>query len=449
MQHSTSEQRQDEHLLEHRVVRKRFNIEAQRIRGRLQDIRFLDDVFAASLILGHTLFNMTPRHFYGYVMPRVFISYRRDDTKKDAGRIYDHLTLQLGRDNVFKDVDAIPVGTDFRDVLKHSIEQCDVMLVLIGAKWLEVDASSGYRRIDNVDDFVRFEVIYGLSLAHIKVIPVLVENATMPSVDILPAPIQPLVYLNAAVVRDDPDFTRDIGRLLSELKGIPTYLRDPSQSKKQPCWISFVRFVGISMVIVGLIIGLLIVGIAVANRFYGVSPRADTSPLTPVPSPIPEIVDNTATAIVLPTASPTQLATVIASRPTSHDEARSMTSIWSIIDFNDVQSPASQIYNVNLPVDTYVINFSWCADSVSQLAEITQPLSVSFFLNGVELNESQVLETDVVACRVWDTVLSGIQADVSTFFEIRYFLRQQIFDGNASYAPGEYIHSILIFGTAQ
>jgi hypothetical protein len=44
----------------------------------------------------------------------IFISYRRDDSVDITGRIYDRLVQHFSRDTVFKDVDSIPLGIDFR-----------------------------------------------------------------------------------------------------------------------------------------------------------------------------------------------------------------------------------------------------------------------------------------------------------------------------------------------
>jgi hypothetical protein len=44
----------------------------------------------------------------------IFISYRRDDSADVAGRIYDRLVDSFGEDLVFKDVDNIPFGMDFK-----------------------------------------------------------------------------------------------------------------------------------------------------------------------------------------------------------------------------------------------------------------------------------------------------------------------------------------------
>ena len=44
---------------------------------------------------------------------RIFICYRRQDTRHLAGRMRDSLTAHFGEDDVFMDVDAIEPGVDF------------------------------------------------------------------------------------------------------------------------------------------------------------------------------------------------------------------------------------------------------------------------------------------------------------------------------------------------
>lgn len=50
-------------------------------------------------------------------MSKILISYRREDSAHVTGRIYDRLVQQFGRTAVFKDVDSIPLGIDFRTYL--------------------------------------------------------------------------------------------------------------------------------------------------------------------------------------------------------------------------------------------------------------------------------------------------------------------------------------------
>jgi len=150
-------------------------------------------------------------------MTKIFISYRRADSRKDAGRIYDRLVESFGKDNVFKDVDSIPMGMDFRGVLREAVAQCDVQLVIIGKVWLSVADEHGQRRLDNPGDFVRIEVETALQRDSCTVIPVLVDNAAMPAADDLPLDLRELAFKNATVVRDDPDFHTDVTRIIRSL----------------------------------------------------------------------------------------------------------------------------------------------------------------------------------------------------------------------------------------
>jgi hypothetical protein len=148
-------------------------------------------------------------------MKEVFISYRHSDTSGVAGRIFDHLKAQFGEDRLFKDIDSIPMGRDFRTVIFEAVAECKVLLALIGDDWLGADAA-GRRRIDDANDYVRLEIEAALSRG-IPVIPVLVENATMPKESELPVEIQNLAFRNATRVRHDPDFRPDIERLNRQL----------------------------------------------------------------------------------------------------------------------------------------------------------------------------------------------------------------------------------------
>lgn len=159
-------------------------------------------------------------------MPRIFISYRRIDSHIITGRIHDWLVFSFGDKNIFKDVDDIPPGMDFRVVLWNALDKCDAVLVVIGKDWLDVRDPQGRRRIDLPDDFVRMEIEAALSRDDVLVIPVLVDGAVMPTVDELPLKLRPLAYRHAVIIRHDPDFQRDMARLIEQLSRI--------RAKKQP-----------------------------------------------------------------------------------------------------------------------------------------------------------------------------------------------------------------------
>ena len=147
---------------------------------------------------------------------KIFVSYRRSDSADIAGRIYDRLVQAFDKSSIFKDVDSIPAGLDFRDVLDDALRKCDVFLAIIGVQWLEARNADGRRRIDDPRDFVRIEVESALERG-IPVIPVLVQGTSMPSASVLPLGIRDLAYRNALPVRPDPDFHTDMDRLIRKL----------------------------------------------------------------------------------------------------------------------------------------------------------------------------------------------------------------------------------------
>lgn len=151
-------------------------------------------------------------------MPRIFISYRRSDTPVITGRLHDYLIATFGEDNVFKDVDSIPAGADFRAELNRAVGSSDVLLVMIGPKWLADNDGSGKPRLFDPDDFVRIEAEHALTRRDILVIPVLAQNAPMPSAQDLPESLQELAYRNATILRDDPDFRRDASKLIERIQ---------------------------------------------------------------------------------------------------------------------------------------------------------------------------------------------------------------------------------------
>jgi uncharacterized membrane protein YeaQ/YmgE (transglycosylase-associated protein family) len=128
--------------------------------------------------------------------PGVFISYRRQDTQHLAGRLYDRLRDHFGKERVFMDVDSIEPGLDFGEVIDKAVRSSGVMLVLIGEKWLTSTDKQGRRRLDNPDDYVRLELEATLN-RQVRVIPVLVEGATMPSSQELPASLASFSRRNA------------------------------------------------------------------------------------------------------------------------------------------------------------------------------------------------------------------------------------------------------------
>jgi formylglycine-generating enzyme required for sulfatase activity len=148
---------------------------------------------------------------------KVFISYRRDDSAGQAGRVHDRLAQEFGRDLLFMDVDAIPLGADFIKVLREEVAQCDVLLAIIGPNWLNVRDEEGNRRLDNENDFVRNEIATALQ-RDIPVIPILLDGAKIPRPEQLPKDLVALTARNGLDVRH-ASFHIDIDKLISGLRG--------------------------------------------------------------------------------------------------------------------------------------------------------------------------------------------------------------------------------------
>jgi hypothetical protein len=107
------------------------------------------------------------------------------------------------------------LGDDFVEVITRAVGSCDVLLALIGDEWLTLTDKHGRRRLDDPDDFVRLEIEAALA-RNIRVIPILVDGASLPSTDELPDSLVKLVRRQALEL-SPARFDFDTGRLLRVL----------------------------------------------------------------------------------------------------------------------------------------------------------------------------------------------------------------------------------------
>ncbi len=144
---------------------------------------------------------------------RVFVSYRRQDARHVAGRLADRL---VERFHVFMDMDTIEPGTDFTDVIRQAVEECDVFLAVIGAQWMDVKDDQGQRRLNDSGDWVVAETVAALR-RNVPVIPVLVDGAVMPARSELPPELSPLASRQAVTIRHE-SFSSDVSRLIAAIE---------------------------------------------------------------------------------------------------------------------------------------------------------------------------------------------------------------------------------------
>jgi hypothetical protein len=154
-------------------------------------------------------------------MPAIFISYRRDDTLSATGRLADALAGRFGADEVFRDVHAIDAGSDFRAALRDAVRRSEVMLVVMGRFWTTHRETPAAPRLDEPNDYVRFEIEEALA-QELPIVPILVEGATMPRADALPDSIRPLAFRHAHEISDSrwADDTERLVDVLVELTSV-------------------------------------------------------------------------------------------------------------------------------------------------------------------------------------------------------------------------------------
>ena len=170
--------------------------------------------------------------------PSIFISYRRDDAAGYARAVGDVLARHFGADRVFMDVDDIGAGQAFDDAIERALGGSAVLLVMIGKRW-RGERDGQPPRIDDADDFVRREVATGLARG-LRVIPLLLGGAAMPTEAQLPEPLRALARRNAMEI-GHTRFRADLERLIGALQETiaaptPVPVSAPARSTSGKAW---------------------------------------------------------------------------------------------------------------------------------------------------------------------------------------------------------------------
>jgi hypothetical protein len=150
---------------------------------------------------------------------KIFISYRRNDSEGEAGRLAADLEREFGGESVFIDVNAIEPGLDFRGKIQRQIAGCNVLIAIIGPNWAppKVEAGAGTKRGARTD-YVHLEISWALK-RRLRVIPVLVRGASMPGAKALPEELKRLAVRNAVELRH-AHWNSDLQLLVAALRKI-------------------------------------------------------------------------------------------------------------------------------------------------------------------------------------------------------------------------------------
>ena len=164
---------------------------------------------------------------------QIFISYRREDTASEAGRICSAIYREFGEDSVFMDTSSIQAGAKWPEEIQSALKAAETIIVVIGPEWLRVGSNEwGQRRIDQENDWVRQELSLALN-ENKSVIPVLVRGARMPPADALPECINTLPHRQKLDIRNDY-WDHDIELLLVRLPRPPSKQQEANDSKLGP-----------------------------------------------------------------------------------------------------------------------------------------------------------------------------------------------------------------------
>jgi DNA-binding NarL/FixJ family response regulator len=151
-------------------------------------------------------------------VPKIFISYRRNDSGAYAGRVYDHLQAAFGKTQVFIDTTTLQPGEEFSKSLPVMAASCDTLIALIGKRWLSAKDRGGRRRLDDPSDLVRREISAALRRGAL-VVPVLVAGARMPIAGVLPHSLKALAGRHALRLSDE-DFEVNMASLVQRIKQV-------------------------------------------------------------------------------------------------------------------------------------------------------------------------------------------------------------------------------------
>ncbi len=146
--------------------------------------------------------------------PRIFLSYRRDDSMQATRNIRDGFTM-AGYRHVFMDTAEIGPGEKWPARLEDELAAADVVIAVIGKRWLSCFDTASRRRIDKDDDPVHWELRTALEGAK-TIVPVLVDDSRMPSAESLPQDLRELASCQAKQLTS-ANWKDDLKALLSSI----------------------------------------------------------------------------------------------------------------------------------------------------------------------------------------------------------------------------------------
>jgi TIR domain len=158
----------------------------------------------------------------------IFISYRRADSDTISQQVYDHLVNYFGDDMITMDVDTFKAGIDFREQITDFIRQSDIVLAVIGPRWVR----ELQQQENKPHDYLRIELELAMNMS-VTVIPLLVLGAEVPNTSQLPDSLQQLTYKNALEVRGESVSTGEMERVIQKIEDTFIHVWDQKDRERR------------------------------------------------------------------------------------------------------------------------------------------------------------------------------------------------------------------------
>jgi hypothetical protein len=148
---------------------------------------------------------------------KIFMNYRHEDTPFAAWTLYREFKGEFGKDNIFFDQGTLVSGMQFLGEIKSRLESAQgAFIAVIGPRWITTMLS---RRQRGDEDYVVKEIDLALQNGW-AIIPLLVDDASLPDPGILPQAIRGLESYQVARLRQVSidDDVRNLSARLCEIR---------------------------------------------------------------------------------------------------------------------------------------------------------------------------------------------------------------------------------------